>query len=43
MALLAAWQGLAATALLFLLYTALALRGYWQWRRDERLAVAHGN
>jgi nicotinamide mononucleotide transporter len=40
-ALLAAWQGLAATALLFLLYTALALRGYWQWRRDERLAVAH--
>jgi len=42
MALLAAWQGLAATAVLFLLYTALALRGYWQWRRDERLAVAHG-
>ena len=40
-AVLAAWQGLAATALLFLLYTALALRGYWQWRRDERLAVAH--
>jgi nicotinamide mononucleotide transporter len=40
MALLAAWQGLAATALLFLLYTALALRGYWQWRRDERLANA---
>jgi nicotinamide mononucleotide transporter len=43
MALLAAWQGLAATALLFLLYTALALRGYWQWLRDERLAVARGN
>jgi nicotinamide mononucleotide transporter len=43
MALLAAWQGLAATALLFLLYTALAWRGYWQWRRDERLALAHGN
>jgi nicotinamide mononucleotide transporter len=43
MALLAAWQGLAATALLFLLYTALALRGYWQWRRDERLTAVHGN
>jgi nicotinamide mononucleotide transporter len=40
-AMLAAWQGLAATALLFLLYTTLALRGYWQWRRDARLAVAH--
>jgi nicotinamide mononucleotide transporter len=40
-ALLAAWQGLAATALLFLLYTALALRGYWQWGRDARVAVAH--
>ena len=39
---LAAWQGLAATALLFLLYTALALRGYWQWRRDVSLAPAHG-
>ncbi len=39
---LAAWQGLAATALLFLLYTALALRGYWQWRRDASLAPAHG-
>jgi nicotinamide mononucleotide transporter len=38
-AVLAAWQGLAATALLFLLYTALALRGYWQWRCDEHLAV----
>ncbi len=38
---LAAWQGLAATALLFLLYTALALRGYWQWRGDARLAIAH--
>jgi nicotinamide mononucleotide transporter len=35
MAVLAAWQGLAATALLFVLYTLLALRGYWQWRRDE--------
>ncbi|MCX7054994.1 MAG: nicotinamide riboside transporter PnuC [Proteobacteria bacterium] len=42
-ALLAASQGLAATALLFLLYTALALRGYWQWRRGARLAVAHEN
>ena len=42
-AVLAAWQGLAATALLFLLYTALALRGYWQWRRDEQLAIADGN
>jgi nicotinamide mononucleotide transporter len=40
-ALVAAWQGLAATALLFLLYTALACRGYWQWRRDELLAVTH--
>ena len=40
-ALLAAWQGLAATALLFLLYTALALRGYWQWGRDASVAVAH--
>jgi nicotinamide mononucleotide transporter len=40
-AVLAASQGLAATALLFLLYTMLALRGYWQWRRDARLAVAH--
>jgi nicotinamide mononucleotide transporter len=39
-ALLAAWQGLAATALLFLLYTALAIRGYWQWRRDEFPAAA---
>jgi len=35
-AVLAARQGLAATSLLFLLYTTLALRGYWQWRRDER-------
>ena len=42
-AVLAAWQGLAATALLFLLYTALALRGYWQRRRDEQLAIADGN
>jgi nicotinamide mononucleotide transporter len=40
-ALLAAWQGLAATALLFLLYTALAVRGYWQWGRDASVAVAH--
>ena len=39
-AVLAARQGLAATAVLFLLYTALALRGYWQWRRDERVAIA---
>jgi nicotinamide mononucleotide transporter len=37
---LAAWQGLAATALLFVLYTLLAVRGYWQWRRDARLATA---
>jgi nicotinamide riboside transporter PnuC len=42
-AVLAAWQGLAATALLFLLYTALALRGYWQWRSDARVAAAHEN
>lgn len=40
MALLAAWQGLAATALLFVLYTALAIRGYWQWRQDERTMAA---
>jgi nicotinamide mononucleotide transporter len=33
---LAAWQGLAATALLFTLYTLLAIRGYWQWLGDER-------
>jgi nicotinamide mononucleotide transporter len=39
MVVLAAWQGLAATALLFALYTLLALRGYWQWRRDERTAA----
>jgi nicotinamide mononucleotide transporter len=39
MVVLAAWQGLAATALLFVLYTLLALRGYWQWRRDERTAA----
>jgi len=42
-ALLAAWQGLAATSLLFLLYTALAFRGYWQWRHDEATAVAQEN
>jgi nicotinamide mononucleotide transporter len=40
MVVLAAWQGLAATALLFALYTLLALRGYWQWRRDESVAAA---
>jgi nicotinamide mononucleotide transporter len=40
---LAAWQGLAATALLFLLYTALAFRGYRQWCGDARLAVADEN
>jgi len=39
-ALLAAWQGLAATALLFLLYTALAVQGYRQWLRDERVMAA---
>jgi nicotinamide mononucleotide transporter len=39
-ALLAAWQGLAATALLFLLYTALAAQGYRQWLRDERVMTA---
>jgi nicotinamide mononucleotide transporter len=42
-AVLAAWQGLAATALLFLLYTVLALRGYWRWCLDEHLAVAPEN
>jgi nicotinamide mononucleotide transporter len=35
-AVLAAGQGLLATALLFLVYTVLATRGYLQWRRDER-------
>jgi nicotinamide mononucleotide transporter len=40
MAALAATQGLAVTAVLFGLYTALAFRGYWQWRRDERAALA---
>jgi nicotinamide mononucleotide transporter len=40
MALLAAWQGLAATALLFVLYTLLAIRGYVQWRRDVHEAIA---
>ncbi|MGL6222436.1 MAG: nicotinamide riboside transporter PnuC [Steroidobacteraceae bacterium] len=39
MAALAATQGLAVTAVLFALYTALALRGYWQWRQDERAAL----
>jgi nicotinamide mononucleotide transporter len=34
MGVLAVRQGLAATALLFALYTLLAIRGYWQWRRD---------
>ncbi len=34
MAVLSARQGLAATSVLFGLYTALAVRGYWQWRRD---------
>lgn len=42
-AVLAAWQGLAATSLLFLLYTALAVLGHRQWLRDERAASAgHG-
>lgn len=36
MAVLAAWQGLAATTLLFTLYTLLAVRGYWQWRSAGR-------
>lgn len=40
MAVLAATQGLLVTALLFVLYTLLAFRGYWQWRRDERAALA---
>ena len=35
-------QGLHATAGLYLLYTALAVRGYQAWRRDERVqATAH--
>lgn len=40
---LAAWQGLAATAVLFLLYTALAMFGYWRWRSDASFAVARGH
>jgi nicotinamide mononucleotide transporter len=36
---LAATQGLTVTAVLFGLYTALALRGYWRWRQDERAAL----
>jgi len=39
MAALAATQGLAVTAALFALYTALAFRGYWQWRQHERAAL----
>jgi len=39
MAALAATQGLAVTAVLFGLYTALAFRGYWQWRQDQRAAL----
>jgi nicotinamide mononucleotide transporter len=39
-AVLAAWQGLAATSLLFLLYTALAVQGHRQWLRDERASPA---
>ena len=37
-AVLAAWQGLAATSLLFLLYTALAVQGHRQWLHDARAA-----
>jgi nicotinamide mononucleotide transporter len=33
-------QGLFVTALLFLLYTVLAFRGYLQWRMDARAAAA---
>jgi nicotinamide mononucleotide transporter len=36
MIVLSAYQGLAATALLFALYTLLAVRGYLAWRRDVR-------
>jgi nicotinamide mononucleotide transporter len=39
-AVLFARQGLVVTALLFLLYTVLAFRGYLQWRMDERAATA---
>jgi nicotinamide mononucleotide transporter len=38
MAVLAAWQGLAATSLLFLVYALLAVQGYRQWSRDLRAA-----
>ncbi|HET7201892.1 MAG TPA: nicotinamide riboside transporter PnuC [Steroidobacteraceae bacterium] len=35
-------QGLHATAVLYVLYTALAVRGYQAWRRDERVqATSH--
>jgi nicotinamide mononucleotide transporter len=37
-AVLAAWQGLAATSMLFLLYTAMAVQGHRQWLRDARAA-----
>jgi nicotinamide mononucleotide transporter len=40
-AVLYGWQGLHATAALFVLYTALAWRGYRAWQRDARaLALA---
>jgi nicotinamide mononucleotide transporter len=33
-------QGLYATAALFVVYAALAVRGYQQWSRDARSATA---
>jgi nicotinamide mononucleotide transporter len=38
-AVLYAAQGLHATAALFVLYSALAVRGYLQWRRDAALPL----
>jgi nicotinamide mononucleotide transporter len=40
-AVLFARQGLYVTSLLFVLYTALALHGYLQWRRDERTGTKY--
>jgi nicotinamide mononucleotide transporter len=40
-AVLFARQGLYVTSLLFVLYTALALQGYLQWRRDERTGTKY--
>jgi nicotinamide riboside transporter PnuC len=33
-------QGLQATAVLFVIYSVLAVRGYVQWRRDTAATLA---